>query len=482
MPRLAKSERLKLPHVPIPKRPPQDRSTDFREVTLTYTAEQAVAEASRCLECGKAPCEAACPLNNHIREWLVLTMEGRFREAARVSRTTSPMPEICSRICPQDRLCEGACTVGVKQAPVAIGAVEKFINEYAFAAEGLPAAEVTPATGFRVGVVGAGPAGLACAGELARRGHRVTVYEASPQAGGLLRYGIPGFKLDKGVVDRRIRVLEDLGIEFAYDTRAGQDITLDQLRRGFHALFLGTGATRPKHPKLPGLDLRGVEEALPFLAKNAAGGTAEGRDGLTGKNVVVLGGGDTAMDCLRTARRLGAASVICLYRRDEANMPGSRREVQAAKDEGVVFQWLVSPLRFLDDGAGRLAGVECQRMELGEPDEEGRRRPVPLAGSNLEVRAGLAILAFGFAGSPVPSGDGPALTQDGTYMVSEDGATSMPGVFAGGDVVRGPDLVGTALRDGRRAAEAIDRYLRPPAAAAPEESPDGNSVLEGGRE
>jgi len=460
MPRLEKKDRLKLPHVPVPKRPPQERIADFREVSLTYTPEQAVAEASRCLECGKAPCEAACPLHNRIRGWLALTMEGQFVEAAHLSRSTNPMPEICGRICPQDRLCEGACTIGVKREPVAIGAIEKFINEYAIAQEGLPLPDAAPATGLRVGVVGAGPAGLACAEELVRRGHHVTVYERQPHPGGLLRYGIPGFKLEKHVVDRRIRYLERLGVEFVTGTRVGDDIALEEMRAYFHAVYIATGATTPKRPVLPGSDLPGVEDALPFLARNAPDDLdAAARDDLRGQRVVVLGGGDTAMDCLRTARRLGAAEVVCLYRRDEANMPGSRREVQAARDEGVVFHWLAAPVRFLG-GGGRLRGVECIRMELGEPDEEGRRRPVPVEGSSFEVPADLAILAFGFDGSPPPAADGPALRRDGTYMADENGATTVPGIFAGGDIVRGPDLVVTALRDGRRAAEAIDRYLR----------------------
>ncbi|MDQ7849973.1 MAG: NAD(P)-dependent oxidoreductase [Armatimonadota bacterium] len=459
MPRLEKRERLKLPHVPVPRRPPQDRITDFREVGLTYTPEQAAAEAARCLECGKAPCEAACPLHNRIRGWLALAMDGRFVEAAHLSRSTNPMPEICGRICPQDRLCEGACTIGVKREPVAIGAIEKFINEYAIAREGLPLPDVAPATGLRVGVVGAGPAGLACAQELACRGHHVTVYERQPLPGGLLRYGIPGFKLEKHVVDRRIRYLERLGVQFVTGTRVGDDIALEEMRTYFHAVYIASGATTPKRPALPGSDLPGVEDALPFLARNAMDDLDPAdRDDLRGQRVVVLGGGDTAMDCLRVARRLGAAEVVCLYRRDEANMPGSRREVQAARDEGVVFRWLSAPVRFLADG-GRLRGIECVRMELGEPDEEGRRRPVPVEGSTFQVPADLAILAFGFDGSPLPAADGPALRGDGTYVVDEDGATTVPGVFAGGDAVRGPDLVATALRDGRRAAAAIDRYL-----------------------
>jgi len=459
MPNVDKRDRLKLPHVPIPKRPPHERIADFCEATLTYSPEQAAAEASRCVECARPPCVNACPLHNPIKDWLVLTAQGRFLEAAHASRATNNMPEVCGRICPQDRLCEGACIVGVKHEPVAIGAIEKFINEYAFATEGFPLPEVASPSGRRVAVVGSGPAGLACAEELVRRGHRVTVYEARPHPGGLLRYGIPGFKLDRAVVERRVEYLKRLGVEFVCSTRIGSDIQLEELLgRRFHAVFLATGATTPKRPAMPGMELEGIEDALPFLIRNNDSGGEP--DDLTGLRVVVLGGGDTAMDCLRTARRLGAASVTCVYRRDEANMPGSRREVVAAKEEGIEFQWLKAPVRFLDNGAGGIRGIECVHMALGEPDATGRRKPVPIEESNFEIEADLAILAFGFDGSPVPTADGPKRTEGGTYVVNEDGTTTVPGVFAGGDVVRGPDLVVTALHDGRRITESIDRYLR----------------------
>jgi glutamate synthase (NADPH/NADH) small chain len=436
----------------------EERVRDFCEVTLTYRPEQATAEAARCLECGKAPCVAACPLHNPIREWLVLTAQGRFLEAAHLSRTTNPMPEICGRVCPQDRLCEGACVLGVKQEPVAIGAVERFINDYAIAQEGLPVPPPAPLTGFRVAVVGAGPAGLACAEALVRRGHVVEVYEAHPEPGGLLRFGIPGFKLDPAVVRRRVDYLRRLGIRFVCGVRVGDDLSLDDLRRRFDAVFLATGATTPRRPALPGIHLDGVVDALPFVTRTRP--ESPERDDLRGRQVVVLGGGDTAMDCLRTARRLGASRVTCVYRRDEANMPGSRREVQAAREEGVEFIWLAAPVRFVDDGAGRLVAIECIRMALGEPDESGRRRPVAVVGSEFTLPADVAVLAFGFDGTPVPAPRGPRTTAGLTYVVDADGATDIPGVFAGGDVVRGPDLVVTALADGRRAADAIDRYLR----------------------
>ena len=460
MPRLDKRERLRQPHIAIPKRPPLERITDFCEVTLTYSPEQAIAEASRCVECTKAPCVVACPLHNPIREWLIHTMEGRFVDAAHLSQTTSNMPEICGRICPQDRLCEDACIVGVKHPPVAIGAIEKFINEYAFAHEGLPLPAIVPPSGRRVAVVGSGPAGLACAEELTKRGHRVTVYDAHPRPGGLLRYGIPGFKLDKAVVDRRVQYLTRLGVEFVSSTRIGRDVSLDGLLDGgVDAVFLGTGATAPKRPGLPGIDLRGVEDALPFLIRNNLDGSAAPQEDLRGRRVVVLGGGDTAMDCVRTAKRLGATTVTCVYRRDEANMPGSRREVQSAKEEGVDFQWLTAPIQFVDNGVGTVRAIECVRMTLGEPDAQGRRRPVTVEGSNVEIEVDLAILAFGFDGSPVPGANGTEVTGSQTYVIDQSAMTTRRGVFAGGDAVRGPDLIVTALHDGRRAAEAIHSYL-----------------------
>jgi len=458
----------KRPRIEPQKRRPEERIRDFLEISGEFTASEAQSEAARCIRCQNPACERACPLNNRIRDWLVLTAEGRFFEAAACSRQTNPMPEICGRICPQDRLCEGACVLGIKYEPVAIGAIERFINEHVFRQLGdIPRPEIAPATGERVAVVGAGPAGLACAEELIKRGHRVTVFEAWPFPGGLLLYGIPSFKLEKWVVERRIAYLRALGVEFVCGVRVGENPSLDDLfAEGYAAIFLGTGATVPKRPKIEGITLQGIHDALPFLIRNNVeprclppGEWA--RDDLSGKTVVVLGGGDTAMDSVRTARRLGAARVICAYRRDEENMPGSRREVAAAKEEGVEFLWLTNPVRFIGDENGRVRAVECIRMELGEPDEEGRRRPIPIPGSTFELEADVVIIAFGFDPSPLsPEDPRLARTPWGTYEVDENKMTSWPGVFAGGDVVRGADLLATALRDGRDAAAGIDRYLR----------------------
>ncbi|MFQ5917044.1 MAG: NAD(P)-dependent oxidoreductase [Candidatus Binatia bacterium] len=467
--KVSKRERLKLPRIDPPVRDQKERICDFREVYLEYEPEMAMREAVRCVECkDPPPCERDCPLGNRIKDWLVLTAKGRFLEAAAVSQSTSNMPEICGRICPQDRLCEARCIVGVKGQSVAIGAIERFINEYAFRALGeIPIPEAPPSTNRKVAIVGGGPAGLACSEELRRMGHHVTVFDALPNPGGLLVYGIPGFKLEKWVVERRIEHLRKLGVEFSCNVRVGCNPSLQELfDQGFDAIFLGTGSQKPKNPELPGLDLQGIHEALPFLIRNNVSpndlppGNRE-KDDLRGKLVTVFGGGDTAMDCLRTSVRLKAEKVVCVYRRDEENMPGSRQEVKRAKEEGVAFHFYTAPLRFTGDEAGHVRSVECIRMELGEPDESGRRRPIPIEGSNFEIETDFVILAFGFEGDPIPEKTRKfKLTRWGTYEVDEMKMTSWPGVFAGGDSVRGADLLVTALKDGRDAAIGIDSYLR----------------------
>jgi len=456
------------PRIEPGKRPAEERVHDFREVYVQFDKAAAMLEAERCIGCKNAACEVACPIHNHIKEWVTLTAQGRIMEAARVSQSTSNMPEICGRICPQDRLCEGACVLGIKHDPVAIGALERFINEYAFYMDGQPKPEIAPPTGKRVAIVGSGPAGLACADELAKKGHKVVVYEAWPKPGGLLVYGIPGFKLEKEVVERRIEYLESIGVQFVCNTRIGTDLSISNLFDiGFNAIFLGTGAQEAKNPKLEGMDLDGVCEALPFLIRNnlSEKDLPPGqwtKDDLRGKKVTVLGGGDTAMDCLRTSVRLGADRVVCVYRRDEENMPGSRAEVQRAREEGVEFHFYTAPVKFIGDGQGHVQKIEVIQMKLGEPDVDGRRKPSPIPGSNYEIETDFVILAFGFEGSPVPGEDQEQLklTKWGTYTVDDSKMTTWAGVFAGGDNVRGADLVVTAVKDGRDAAEAIDAYLK----------------------
>lgn len=462
-----KRERLALARIDPPKRSPTERVRDFNPISSPYDRETLILQAQRCVECKNPPCMQACPLGNHIKDWLVLTAQGRVSEAALCSRMTNPMPEICGRICPQDRLCEEVCIVGVKHEPVAIGAIEWNINDLTFADGEFPVPPLPPPTGKLVAVIGAGPAGLACAAGLVRRGHLVTVYDAWLQPGGLLRYGIPGFKLSRDVVDREVEMLRRLGITFVTNTRIGAHLTLDELFEiGFDAVFLGTGATDAKRPETPGIHLDGIEDALPFLIRNNVPAedlpeTLRGHDDLTGQRVAVFGGGDTAMDCVRTAVRLGASEVRCIYRRDEANMPGSRREVKSAREEGIEFLFLTQPVQFIGDERGHVRAVECIRMELGEPGADGRRRPVAIPASNFEVEVDTAIVAFGFDPTPVPDQRDGQLrrTKYGSYEVDATLMTTRPGVFAGGDIVRGADLVVTALKDGLDAARHIDEYL-----------------------
>lgn len=402
-------------------------------------------------------------MTNRIPEWLALAAKGEFLEAAEVSRATSNLPEICARVCPQERLCEGACILGAKDDPVAIGAIERFINEYAFAHGAVNVAPVPP-NGFRVAVVGSGPGGLSCADELARIGYEVTIYETQLIPGGLLVNGIPAFKLDKNIVERRVDLLTKRGVKFQLGVEVGKDLSLDWLRREFDAVFLGFGAQKPKALDLPGAELKGVEAALPFLIqKNVKSPLVDIPPiDVAGKCVAVLGGGDTAMDCLRTALRSGAQESVCIYRRDLANMPGSRKEYANALEEGARFEFLCNPVEIIAGAAGEVKSVRCVRMELGAPDASGRRSPKPVPGSEFIVPADILIVAYGFDPVPFSSGnDATPLATDrwGSIKVDANQMTNLPGVFAGGDSVRGPSLVVHAVRDARKAARGIHCYL-----------------------
>lgn len=440
-----------------------ERVTDFREIYSNFDEVTARAQASRCIQCPEPLCRMGCPLANRIPEWMALTAQGRFLEAAEVSRSTSNMPEICSRVCPQERLCEGACIINSKTEPISIGAVERFINEYAFR-HGAVEVVSAPPNGRRVAVIGSGPGGIACADELARRGYAVTVFETQRIPGGLLVNGIPSFKLEKHIVGRRISLLRRNGVEFKLGVHVGRDISLTELRARFDAVFLGFGAQEPKAAGVPGSDLKGVVAALPFLIqKNVpeAAGEYPAVD-VRGKRVAVLGGGDTAMDCLRTSLRAGASAAVCVYRRDLANMPGSRKEYYNAIEEGARFEFLSNPVAILPDATGAVGSVRCVRMALGAPDASGRRKPQPVPGSEFVVDADIVLVAYGFDPVPFPTGsDFAAVTTNdwGGLVVDENEMTSVPGVFAGGDSVRGPSLVVHAVRDGRKAAAGIDRYL-----------------------
>ncbi|HVZ65926.1 MAG TPA: NAD(P)-dependent oxidoreductase [Lacunisphaera sp.] len=454
-----------------PKRGAAERVGDFCEIYSEFDEATVRAQAARCIQCPHPLCMSGCPLANRIPEWLALTAQGQFLEAAAVSRSTSNMPEICARVCPQEKLCEGACILNARTDPVAIGAVERFINEYAFRHGGVDVVQA-PANGRRVAVVGSGPGGLACADELAKLGYGVTIFESQAIPGGLLVNGIPAFKLEKHIVDRRIELLARRGVEFRLGVRVGWDVSLAGLRDKYDAVFLGVGAQKPKALDVPGADLGGVVEALPFLVQKnvdsplVAGEPVEVR----GRRVAVLGGGDTAMDCLRTALRSGATAAVCVYRRDLANMPGSRKEYANAVEEGAEFRFLTNPVALVGGDDGRVRAVRCVRMELGAPDASGRRSPRPVAGSEFEIPADLVLVAYGFDPVAFPADSDLAkvgLDKWGGFRVDANQMTSVPGVFAGGDSVRGPSLVVHAVRDARLAAQGIHRFLggvvsRPP--------------------
>lgn len=445
------------------------RAEDFREIADRYPQPTGAAQAARCSQCGVPYCSVHCPLHNHIPDWLRLTAEGRLREAYELSNATSTMPEICGRICPQDRLCEGNCVIETAgHGAVTIGAVEKFITDAAWDNGWVEPLVPGRPTGQSVGIIGAGPAGLAAAEYLRSAGHGVHIYDRHDRAGGLLTYGIPGFKLEKPVVMRRIDRLAAGGIVFHQNVDVGRDLSLAALRDRHDAVLIATGVYKPRAISAPGVDADGVVDALDYLiASNRKGfGDAvpafdSGALNAAGKHVVVIGGGDTAMDCVRTAVRQGAASVKCLYRRDRANMPGSQREVAHAEEEGVEFIWLAAPERFSGDP---VSAVSVSKMRLGAPDASGRRSPEPDPGAAAEMTADLVIKALGFDAEPLPVLFGaPELrvTRWGTVVIDAASMqTSVPGVFAAGDIVRGASLVVWALRDGRDVAAKMVQHLR----------------------
>ena len=446
-----------------PKRVAAERVGDFLEIYAEYDEATVRAQASRCIQCPNPLCVQGCALSNRIPEWIALAAQGKFIEAAALSRSTSNLPEICSRVCPQERLCEGACILNGKSDPVAIGAIERFINDYAFDHDAVEVV-LAPPNGFKVAVIGSGPGGLACADELAQLGYDVTVFESLLIPGGLLVNGIPAFKLEKHIVERRVDLLVKRGVKFRLGVRIGWEISLADLRRDFSAVFLGVGAQRPKPLDVPGGKLPGVVDALPFLIqKNVSSPVVDlSPIDVAGKRVAVLGGGDTAMDCLRTALRSGAREAVCLYRRDLANMPGSRKEYANAIEEGARFEFLVNPVEIKAGPDGAVASVRCVRMELGEPDASGRRKPRPVPGSEFDEPADILLVAYGFDPVPFPAGsDFAAIKTDdwGGLRVDKNQMTSLSGVFAGGDSVRGPSLVVHAVRDARKAAQGIHRFL-----------------------
>jgi glutamate synthase (NADPH/NADH) small chain len=459
------------------KRAPEQRTQDFEEVYSDYHLEAAAAQAARCSQCGVPFCQQGCPLQNNIPDWLKLAAEGRLEEAWQVSSATNNMPEICGRICPQDKLCEGICTVEQSgHGTVTIGAVEKYITDTAWE-EGWVKPIVPPRERKQsAGIIGAGPGGLAAAEQLRRKGYQVTVYDAYDRGGGLLVYGIPGFKLEKPVVERRIKRLEDSGITFKFNTRVGEDVSLQALRKTHDTVLIATGVYKAKDLKCPGADAEGVLAALDYLTasnRKSFGDDVPAFDDGTlnaeGKRVVVIGGGDTAMDCVRTAVRQGAKSVTCLYRRDRANMPGSPREVANAEEEGVVFEWLASPEVILVTKAGKVKAVRAALMRLGEPDASGRQSPIK-SGDTIDVKVDLVIKALGFDPEDLPDlFNEPALTVNRWGAVRVDYATmetSLTGVYAAGDIVRGASLVVWAIKDGRDAAASMHQAMKAATRAA----------------
>tara|TARA_B000000475_G_scaffold206758_1_gene168851 strand:- start:290 stop:1723 length:1434 start_codon:yes stop_codon:yes gene_type:complete len=452
-----------------PKRDISDRKEDFDEIYQEFLKDRAVQQSSRCSQCGVPFCQVHCPLSNNIPDWLKLTAEGRYEEAYQLSQSTNNMPEVCGRICPQDRLCEGNCVIEQSgHGTVTIGSIEKYITEKAWENGWVKPIEINSEKNESVGIIGSGPAGLACGEQLRKKGYKVTIYDRYDRAGGLLIYGIPGFKLEKHVVQRRIKLLEESGIKFVLNFEVGKDSSLTELREKHDAILIATGVYKAREVNLPGNDLSNIFPAMEFLTasnKKGLGDKVELFDNGTlnaeGKDVVVIGGGDTAMDCLRTSVRQNAKSVKCLYRRDRENMPGSAREVGNAEEEGVEFIWLTSPKEF--KGTNKIESVVVNKMKLGEPDDSGRRKPVVEENSDFEIKADLVIKALGFDPEDLPklfNEEKLQVSRWGTIKADFDTMeTSIEGVFAAGDIVRGASLVVWGIKDGRDAATSIDNYL-----------------------
>ena len=451
------------------KRDATVRAQDFGEIYRDFAAQKAAEQAGRCSQCGVPYCQTHCPLHNNIPDWLRLTAEGRLQEAYELSQATNTFPEICGRICPQDRLCEGNCVIEqAGHGTVTIGAVEKYLTDTAWDNGWVKPIKPVVERSESVGIIGAGPGGLAAADALRRKGVQVTVYDRYDRAGGLLTYGIPGFKLEKDTVQLRISQLEQGGVQFVLNCNVGTDLTFDAIRGRHDAVLIATGVYKTRNLDAPGTDKQGIVKAIDYLTASNRKGFGDdvpefdsGVLNAEGKRVVVVGGGDTAMDCVRSAIRQGATSVKCLYRRDRANMPGSQREVQNAEEEGVEFVWLAAPNGFVGDA--QVTGVSVEKMRLGAPDASGRHSPEIIQGSNWVEPADLVIKALGFEPEDLPTLWGAAdlpVTRWGTIRAEfQTHATSLPGVYAVGDIVRGASLVVWAIRDGREAADSIMAYL-----------------------
>ena len=452
-----------------PKREVGNRKEDFNEIYKEFINNKASEQSSRCSQCGVPFCQVHCPLSNNIPDWLKLTAEGRLKEAYELSQSTNNMPEVCGRICPQDRLCEGNCVIEQSgHGTVTIGSVEKYITDNAWEQGWVNPIKVKNEKSQSIGIIGAGPAGLAAAEQLRKLGYQITVYDRYDRAGGLMIYGIPNFKLEKFVVERRTKLLEEGGIKFVQNFEVGKDATLEQLRKKHDALLIATGVYKAREIDLPGKDLGNIFPAMEFLTasnKKGLGDKVELFDNGTlnaeGKNIVVIGGGDTAMDCVRTSIRQKAKSVKCLYRRDKENMPGSAREVANAEEEGVEFVWLSSPKEFI--GTNKVEGLIVDKIKLGEPDDSGRRKPEIQNDSHFNIKADIVIKALGFDPENLPKLFGSEdlqVTKWGTLKTNFDTMeTNLPGVFAAGDIIRGASLVVWAIKDGRDVAVSIKNFL-----------------------
>ena len=451
------------------KRKTDSRKKDFNEIYDQYITDKAKEQSSRCSQCGVPFCQIHCPLQNNIPDWLKLTAEGRLKEAYEISQSTNNMPEVCGRICPQDRLCEGNCVIEQSgHGTVTIGSVEKYITDTAWEKGWVKPLKILKELKESIGIIGAGPAGLACAEEMRKYGYKVTVYDRYDRPGGLLIYGIPNFKLEKFVVERRTKLLKESGIKFVQNFEIGKDKTLKELKSQHDAILIATGVYKAREIDIPGSNLENIFPAMDFLTASNRKGLGDkvklfdnGTLNAEGKNVVVIGGGDTAMDCVRTAVRQKAKSVKCLYRRDKENMPGSAREVGNAEEEGVDFVWLTSPKSFI--GNKSVNEVEVSKMELGEPDASGRSRPIPITDGQFKIKADLVIKSLGFDPENIPklfNCESLVVSKWGTIKIDlKTMQTNVDGVFAAGDIVRGASLVVWAIRDGRDAAEQMDKYI-----------------------
>ena len=458
-------QRMAISRVSMPERDPASRATNFKEVNLGLAEAAAIQEAQRCIQCKNRPCVQGCPVAVRIPEFLEKVADGDFAAAAEILLTDNALPGTTGRVCPQEKQCEETCVRGKKGQPVAVGYLERFIADWAMANI---KTHKTPAkkTGFKAAVVGSGPGGLTAAGELARMGHDVTIFEALHAAGGVLRYGIPEFRLPNEVVDKEVANLEALGVHIECNVVVGKTITIDQIMANFDACFIANGAGLPVFINIPGENLKGVYSANEYLTRVNLMGAWRGEASRTpiarGALAVVFGGGNTAMDSVRTAKRLGASRAILAYRRSRAEMPARIEEVQHAEQEGIELMFLVRPLEIFADEAGWVRAVKMQKMALGEPDASGRRRPVPIEGSEFELAADIIVVAVGTRANPLLTSACPELKLNkwGNIEIDADQMTSIPGVFAGGDIVRGGATVILAMGDGKRAAESIDKYLK----------------------